>query len=383
MDNKRRLTYLDCIYQTNLMNGDIIKVFDQYQNEVCPEKNARAKRILIYIGQIIPASWRIFTPFMELAKEPDFDIAVTNFYPKVKDGKSDDVDWADTLYFQRCVSPEVYAFARYAKQKGKKIIYDTDDLMFGIPANHPHWEAVVIKEQYPIWEEKMIEISDLVTVSTEYLRKAYQVRFPQAKVTTLPNCVHPGNWSGDAVQRDTINLGWAGGAAHFDDLKMLNPVLNKLFDDDSSLRLVTLNYSGWETKPYRDAFQDIDFSRRLHIGGVFPHREGQNYNMIDIGLAPLQLNDFNRAKSNVKYLAYSMSGIPTVATDIEPYQQDRMDMHLVNGNRFNNWLATLKAVIEEVKFSRSWEAQAWLRGQIAEQYGIEHNIDKWKKALSQ
>jgi len=40
---------------------------------------------------------------------------------------------------------------------------------------------------------------------------------------------------------------------------------------------------------------------------------------IDIGLAPLVNNHFNRCKSHVKYLDYAMAGMAGVYTDIEPY----------------------------------------------------------------
>ena len=41
----------------------------------------------------------------------------------------------------------------------------------------------------------------------------------------------------------------------------------------------------------------------------------------DIGLAPLEINDFNRAKSDLKILEYAVCGIPGVYTDIEPYKE--------------------------------------------------------------
>jgi hypothetical protein len=41
---------------------------------------------------------------------------------------------------------------------------------------------------------------------------------------------------------------------------------------------------------------------------------------VDIGLAPLEINDFNRGKSNLKLLEYSVCGIAGVYTNIEPYK---------------------------------------------------------------
>jgi hypothetical protein len=41
---------------------------------------------------------------------------------------------------------------------------------------------------------------------------------------------------------------------------------------------------------------------------------------VDIGIAPLEINDFNKAKSNLKMLEYSVCGLPAVYTNIEPYK---------------------------------------------------------------
>lgn len=39
----------------------------------------------------------------------------------------------------------------------------------------------------------------------------------------------------------------------------------------------------------------------------------------DLGIAPLQVNDFNRSKSNIKAQEFVAAGIPAVYTHIDPY----------------------------------------------------------------
>src|SRR5262249_49077985 len=41
----------------------------------------------------------------------------------------------------------------------------------------------------------------------------------------------------------------------------------------------------------------------------------------DIGLAPLVDNEFNRAKSPIKYLDYAALGMAVVCSDLEPYRE--------------------------------------------------------------
>jgi hypothetical protein len=40
----------------------------------------------------------------------------------------------------------------------------------------------------------------------------------------------------------------------------------------------------------------------------------------DIGIAPLEINEFNACKSDLKMLEYCLCGIPAVYTKIEPYK---------------------------------------------------------------
>jgi O-antigen biosynthesis protein len=40
----------------------------------------------------------------------------------------------------------------------------------------------------------------------------------------------------------------------------------------------------------------------------------------DIAIAPLEINEFNKSKSNLKRLEYVVCGLPAVFTDIEPYK---------------------------------------------------------------
>lgn len=41
---------------------------------------------------------------------------------------------------------------------------------------------------------------------------------------------------------------------------------------------------------------------------------------VDIAIAPLEINEFNSCKSNLKCLEYCVSGIPAVYTKIDPYE---------------------------------------------------------------
>jgi hypothetical protein len=56
---------------------------------------------------------------------------------------------------------------------------------------------------------------------------------------------------------------------------------------------------------------------------------------LDLALVPLEVNQFNRCKSNLRLLELGACGVPIVCTDIEPYQCDLPVTRVQN--RYQNW----------------------------------------------
>jgi glycosyltransferase involved in cell wall biosynthesis len=64
----------------------------------------------------------------------------------------------------------------------------------------------------------------------------------------------------------------------------------------------------------------------------------------DIGIAPLVDCNFNRSKSNLRWLEYSALKIPTVATDISHFRQtvrNGEDGFLIKNNDLDEWVTRL------------------------------------------
>ena len=70
----------------------------------------------------------------------------------------------------------------------------------------------------------------------------------------------------------------------------------------------------------------------------------------DIGIAPLEDCNFNRAKSNLRWLEYSALKIPTVATKISHFEQtitDGKDGLLIPNNDLGLWREKLEYLIND------------------------------------
>ena len=62
----------------------------------------------------------------------------------------------------------------------------------------------------------------------------------------------------------------------------------------------------------------------------------------DIGIAPLEVNEFNRNKSNIKALEYTAIGVPAVFTKINPY--DKMILQASSEDEFISHIESLRDI---------------------------------------
>lgn len=188
-------------------------------------------------------------------------------------------------------------------------VFEMDDDLFNIPEDNPshdYYADPVVRSQL----EGNLAVANLVTVSTEYLGKR-MAEYTDAPVVVLPNCVDTVRLAKRPESEGVVSVGWAGSGTHKADLEAaavpLRRALNKSgailklagADYRAIMRSERMEYSGWRDSV--DEFYDLlDF---------------------DIGIAPLVDNEFNRSKSPLKALEYGARGIPTIASDVEPYSK--------------------------------------------------------------
>ena len=369
MSNK----FLDAIYLKKYYGVNFQNDWKDFMMSLGMKRSKEAIKIMIYPGVMGVAYYRVFNPFMELAKDPGFDIRISNVL-----SSQDDINWADIIYFERCVDRNIINESRRAKQMGKKIIFDTDDYMHGLPMHHPN-KRDIENGRYLQDMDELCELANVITVSTDYLKKLYEERY-DTKIVTLPNCVCQEDYdcAPKAKFSNGINIGWPGSATHFEDLQIVREPLIELFERYKDLKLITVNYSGIEKLPFKDAFEGIPWERRINIGGTEPHMIPGLINLIDIGIAPLLMNEFNSAKSNCKFLEFAMLKIPMVATYLEPYLADKDHCDLVSNNKME-WFHALEDLVKDAEERRDMgeEAQAWVK----REYDIKKKISIWKELI--
>lgn len=199
-----------------------------------------------------------------------------------------------------------------AQRSGTRVVHDLDDLLWEIPEDNPN-KAVFTDSRIEVLF-RQLNRADQVTVSTEPL--AHELSQKGIRALVLPNCVAPERWAQLRPVRRAgkrPRVGWAGQrSVHFSDLELLRQVMDDLGDE------VEWVFLG-DTPVFARAPGRLVES--------FPMVPIQNYPAqlaamnLDLALAPLAMNRFNEAKSDIRLLHYGALGYPVVATDIAPHRQ--------------------------------------------------------------
>jgi hypothetical protein len=100
---------------------------------------------------------------------------------------------------------------------------------------------------------------------------------------------------------------------------------------------------------------------------------------LDIALAPLADNAFNRCKSNIKLLEYGIAGVPIIASMVGPYFHGYGMTAISRAGTPSEWFDSLEALIEHSEY-RVDNAQRNLEV-IRSKYTMEAGMAAWKRVM--
>ncbi len=98
---------------------------------------------------------------------------------------------------------------------------------------------------------------------------------------------------------------------------------------------------------------------------------------LDLALVPLQINQFNECKSNLRLLEIGTCGVPIIATDIEPYRCG-LPVMLVE-NRFKDWMNAVQAYIND-PLLRQRDGDALRDAVLNHWYLRDAGLDDWRQS---
>ncbi len=99
---------------------------------------------------------------------------------------------------------------------------------------------------------------------------------------------------------------------------------------------------------------------------------------LDLAIAPLEVNAFNEAKSNLRLLEYGAMGWPVVCSDVYPFRTSQPPVQRVP-NTPQAWLQALQPLLKDPAL-RQHQGQA-LHDWVSEHYYLSRNTGVWYSAL--
>jgi len=254
----------------------------------------------------------------------------------------------------------VERFIKKAEELGKPVIFDIDDLVF----DEDQWGYIRVLEgrsphEISLYRDNIrqhhrtLSLCKFAIAATGPLREKIQKAFPHIRCFINPNGLNDIQLK-QAEQALQINKPGAdeqivriaylsGTPTHNWDFKECSRALKRVLETYSSARLMLVGHldSGEEF---------ARFGERIELHRPVPWQDlPRLIRRVDINLAPLELdNPFTECKSSLKYFEAAILGIPTVASDLEPYRKSVA--HGENGylcRTEEEWFHCISRLIEE------------------------------------
>ena len=275
---------------------------------------------------------------------------------------------ADVVVFHRPETEYQLAMAKKLKEAGKKIVFDNDDTYKdhnGFKFNDYMTEEKVKKGLGELDKNitTFIEMSDLVTCTTEFLKKEYEQI--NSNVVVLPNCVDPFYFpEPKRNETDIVRIGITGSVGITSDVEVLKPIIEH-YQHDPRVRLVLLSLPPeGQNAIYKKLYVDeYAFWNKVNIEwhsfvSSDIYYDYLNDLKLDMVIIPRSDSYFNRCKSNLKFLECSMLEIPTIgqsfSTGDSPYEVNLEDAkHLLLATDFESWKFQIELLIGNKELRRN------------------------------
>lgn len=198
------------------------------------------------------------------------------------------------------------------QEENKKVIYEIDDNFFEIPKTNFAHDFYTEKKEII---EEILKIVDGIITSTDYMEKTLLKYNNNIKV--IENRLSPYLWPNKQKYCGKFNkrILWAGSQNHFSINGHGGDFSKDLLDYIKKSKDTTFVFVGAIPNEIR-SLKNIEFHMWKNFYDYPSFVKDLN---CTIGIAPLEQNEFNRCKSNIKALEFNALGIPGAYSNIEPY----------------------------------------------------------------
>jgi len=289
----------------------------------------------------------------------------------------------DVIIMQRMMNAGLESHIGKARAIGQVIINDVDDWYWGLDPSNNAWKASHPKhnpKENINHYKSILAVSDLLLVSTPFLYE--RISKWNNNVLLFPNTVDTKAFAKhDHTGNDYVSIGWVGSTAHRSgDLQILRGVLNQMTTTQNTTTQVRYYHGGWH-KHSPHFWDEAGVSKCLV--DVEPLCDPERYPSLmkmDVGIAPLSNKPFNEAKSEIKLLEYSASGIPWVASGTHSYVRLRDEWGAGRiAHRPNEWLRHLRELVGSQQLRKEEGERLY---ELARTRDIMRGVAQWHEVLA-
>ena len=257
--------------------------------------------------------------------------------------------WADIVMTQNISNFGGQYTARIvgkAHEFGKFVHYDTDDLLTNLYEGH-RLEDVYKNKGLSDITKFIYNNSNLVTVTQNKFAERIKPYLGNGKaLAVIKNAIDYNlpSWNHDKQpppHQRVCRFGWAGGIHHEEDVKEFAGVPHRV-NQKVGRENIVWHFFGKppDTGEDNDRWQQdvwTNYEKTMMRGdkgtknhfvhhALPPDNYGGIFTMFDVALAPLQMNEFNDSKSEIKVAECGRYNIPLIASDVGCYSET-----IVNG----------------------------------------------------
>jgi len=220
--------------------------------------------------------------------------------------------------------------------------------------------------------------------STKYLSDYYGGKFNKPAVTFMNQLDFDSpRWDVEKKKHEGIVIGFMGSQSHRPDVLIAKDAILKILDEYPAVKFKFVGFHSGDI--IHDRVEYIESSkhgnRELNkMAGFFELYEYPLFMDWDIGIIPLLDNEFNRAKSDIKFLEYSRLKVPAVISKVSTYHTvtDKETGVLVTDNK---WYEGLKYLIDRPKKRKEIAEKAF--EYVRDRRNIKDHWSKYERILQQ
>jgi glycosyltransferase involved in cell wall biosynthesis len=353
--------------------------------------------------------YRLETPLQKMADKGLCELAMMYEWQLGSEQALEAALWSDIIVMHRPATEEWFKFIKLVQKYGKIFIADYDDNPFKTSPLNPFYAKIGIEPvQYEwsdgrkewLWSEDMVSKTGKKIFDIErniHYRETFRSNFKKADMVScttpelaeefkkinsntvaLPNLIYP-EWFPPIPEfcKKEVRICWQGGASHYEDLFFIHPIVVNTLKKHENVKFVFYGDSR-----FKKLFADCDQNRiEWHGWSAF---DAYPYKLsllnCDIGLCPLIDNEFNRMKSAIKWMEYSMVGMATIASNIPPYSKvisDKNTGFLCNEDE-KEWESALGCAIKDKELREKVAIQA--KEEVLKNHNIDTKAHLWADA---